>query len=188
MKLTFSLFVSFSLFKADDVCQSILGRKSESAFDHKGGKGHKGGEQHGKGGEGDARPRPHFGQMIVRFMFSRLTLWGFFGLGIFIIVSLIVRIVRRCRARRATDATANDVELSQVAAEDQEAQELAQAIENSLADQDKKKVVEVSQSQVPHFVFLPPNMPASGAPGAPAAYVPMFAPQYMNYSFEERHE
>lgn len=126
--------------------------------------------------------------MIVRFMFSRLTLWGFVGLGVFIIVSLIVRIVRRCRARRATDAASNDLELSQVEAEDQEASELAQAIENSLADQEKKKVVEVPQSQVPHFVFLPPNMPASGAPGAPAAYVPMFAPQYMNYSFEERQE
>lgn len=66
-----------------------------------------------------------------------------------------------------------------------EARDLAMAIERSLADE--KKVVEVPQTAAPHFVFVPPNVvPASAiAPGA-TPYVPMFAPQFMNYSFQER--
>lgn len=158
---------------ADDVCRSILGRKSESAFEHREDKK-----------EGDSH-KSRVGLWITRFIFSRATLLGFAGLAVFVIISLTVRTVRKCRAMRA--APANDVELSAVN-ENQEAQDLAQAIENSLSDQNQKKVVEVPQAHAPHFVFLPPNMPASGAPGAPTAYVPMFAPQFMNYSYEERQD
>lgn len=158
---------------AEDVCESVLGMKSESAFNHHGDK------------ENDDHNTGHKSHHHLARVFFVLRKVMFLGAGValaFCVAALICKAIKKCRKPAAT-ADEHNVEMGPVD-EDQEARDLAIALERSMAD--SEKVVEVPQTATPQFVFLPPQfMPADrGAPGA-TPYVPMFAPQFMNYSLQQ---
>ena len=156
---------------ADDVCKSVLGVQSESAFENHDNDGHKSGHGHKSG---RFSPRLLFILRKVMFLGASVALS-------FCIIGLLCKAIKKCRKPAATEE--HNIEMGPVNEVD-ESRDLALAIERSLADAEKK-VVEVPQTAAPQFVFLPPQfMPAAGAPGA-TPYVPMFAPQFMNYSLQE---
>jgi hypothetical protein len=156
---------------ADDVCKSVLGVQSESAFENHDNDGHKSGHGHKSG---RFSPRLLFILRKVMFLGASVALS-------FCIIGLLCKAIKKCRKPAATEE--HNIEMGPVNEAD-ESRDLALAIERSLADAEKK-VVEVPQTAAPQFVFLPPQfMPAAGAPGA-TPYVPMFAPQFMNYSLQE---
>lgn len=153
---------------AEDVCKSVLGVQSESAFENHGNDGHKSGYKSGR--------LSHILFVVRKFMF----IGAFIALG-FCVLGMICKAIKKCRKPATTEE--HNVEMGPVNEAD-ESRDLALAIERSLADSEKK-VVEVPQTAAPQFVFLPPQfMPAAGAPGA-TPYVPMFAPQFMNYSLQD---
>jgi len=155
---------------ASDVCQSVLGVKSESAFSHDD-KNHQSG--------------PKISTLLHVLNALRLTTFMLSVAALVVCVIVVLRkCVTRCKAKKALD----NVEMAAVpsSAEDQEARDVLLAVQASLEDQ-KKNVVEVPQTAAPQFVFVPPQMmPAMAPGGASTPYVPMFAPQFMNYSLGDR--
>jgi hypothetical protein len=159
---------------AEDVCRSILGVPSESAHNH-----------HDNDNDNDgSHRRPHNAFMVFR---KTLKIVGFSLLGL-IIVWVVCKVLKRCCCccRRKSTPEQN-IEMGPAAVEMDESRDLALAIERSLADE--QRVVEVPQSAAPQFIFLPPQFmpsPVDVAHAGATPYVPMFAPQFMNYSLEER--
>lgn len=165
---------------AEATCKSVLGVKSEAADWEKNGK-HGNDEEH--------KPRTNSTMHRV-FVGVRTTLFFLAIAAAASIVFILIRaVVRRCTRKNETVVAQDQIELGAVephtAAE--EDRDLALAIERSL--EDEKRVVEVPQTAAPQFVFLPPQMMPAVVPGGVATpYVPMFAPQFMNYSFDERRD
>jgi len=157
---------------ADQVCRSILGVTSESA-------------QHDSDNNDEDHTRRYSNAFTIFRKGLRIVGWSTLSIVVVIVCCKIIKACCCCRKKLTPEQT---IEMGPVPTTyaDEEARDLAVAIERSLSDE--QKVVEVPQSAQPQFVFLPPQfMPAPGSVGAGATpYVPMFAPQFMNYSLEER--
>lgn len=94
------------------------------------------------------------------------------------IISAVVGIVFFACGKKSEQQGTEMVPLTN---EEQEENDLAIAIQNSLKDE--TKIVEVPQQSTPQFIFLPPQFIAPVTQNAAdTPYVPMFHPRFMNYS------